>query len=207
MPLYKYCKEPYSVLTHCQIRFTPLAKFNDPFDCLPDSTLLTNPKQVAAFKESTYSELAVREVLASIKERRPTRALPRHVSDAGVDAYFREKREEIQRMSFESQREGAKDFRILSLSKKAADSPEGLLLWAHYTDGHKGVVFEFDEAHPWIADHGKVKAGPTERWDVVYSEKRATWDGSKVQSRAAYIKSTHWTYEGEVRLIKFKGIS
>jgi hypothetical protein len=207
MALYKYCKEPYDILTRCQISFTPLAIFNDPFDCLPDSTLVTNPKRIADFKESTYRDLAFSEAFASIKEHRRARVPPRHVADEAVDAYFRENRVEMQRQSLQAHRKATRDFRILSLSRVPADAPEGLLLWAHYTDGHKGVVFELDEAHPWIADHGKVKAGPTERGDVNYSEKRATWEGSMPQTRSAYIKSTHWAYEKEVRLIRFKGIT
>jgi hypothetical protein len=95
--------------------------------------------------------------------------------------------------------------RILSLSKTAPDDPKALLLWAHYTENHSGMVFEFVEPHAWVHWHDYKKCEPHNRVDVIYAAKRAGWNGRFPADEVLYTKSEHWIYEEEVRLIRMVG--
>jgi hypothetical protein len=89
-------------------------------------------------------------------------------------------------------------FGILSLT----ETPDSLLMWAHYADNHKGVVLGFDEAHPFF--HGpEIVAGLPRLGKVEYNQKRpvlspTTKDHPKVFLR----KSTEWACERESRLFR-----
>jgi hypothetical protein len=72
------------------------------------------------------------------------------------------------------------------------------LMWAHYGASHRGLVVEFDEAHPLFTSSSFFK--------VDYSDTRARCDASGPVGRDtaenfAKRKSTCWCYEDESRLI------
>jgi hypothetical protein len=98
--------------------------------------------------------------------------------------------------------EFSKENRILCVSNAKAIEPHGdILMWAHYSNGHKGVKISFDTE----------KIG----WDdlnidcVEYSEDRVMLDPIKIDKRdskawnefrrALIVKSQGWKYEQEYR--------
>ncbi|MDR6536983.1 DUF2971 domain-containing protein [Variovorax soli] len=104
-----------------------------------------------------------------------------------------------------------------------------LLMWAHYTNSHKGVLLEFDDKHPCfsrkIADLGDPPASvhpeAVDGWrnavaekrfpdlwgrldDVQYSDERFTVYSDLEEDavkRICLTKSLEWAYEQEVRLL------
>lgn len=80
------------------------------------------------------------------------------------------------------------------------------LMWAHYGDSHKGLMFEFDTKHPTfnrkrslVDDFGYLRP-------VSYSTLRPemtmqSFDGDNVFELFALTKAEQWRYEEEIRLI------
>jgi hypothetical protein len=85
---------------------------------------------------------------------------------------------------------------VYCLSERNAD----LLMWAHYSDGHKGICLEFDST-----------AAGTFFWEaarVAYQEEYPKVNmqdlGSPQNILAMHLtKSTHWSHEREWRIVKF----
>lgn len=91
---------------------------------------------------------------------------------------------------------------VLCLSRNA-NQP---LMWAHYADSHRGMMMEFDTAHPTFNrkrstddDFGYLRA-------VSYTQTRpemtmAVLDGESAFEVFALTKADQWNYEEEVRLL------
>jgi hypothetical protein len=95
--------------------------------------------------------------------------------------------------------------RMLCLSAVSPESTEALLLWAHYTSGHKGYVLEFDATHPWfqLKEHSDPTAPDYGIADWVdYRTRRVSWTANGPQKEFVLGKSKDWAYEQEYRLIK-----
>ena len=91
-----------------------------------------------------------------------------------------------------------KHFGILSLT----ESPDSLLMWAHYAANHSGVVVGFDETHDFFQGQDIV-AGLPRLNRVEYSQKRPVLSPSTRDTPKVFLrKSTEWAYEKEWRLIR-----
>lgn len=95
----------------------------------------------------------------------------------------------------------ASRFRAISLS----ETPDNLLMWAHYTAEHSGFVIGFDVDHPsWKALEETRGERATSPVRIIYSAerpKRATL--KDVQPTDIWsIKSGEWKYEREWRLTR-----
>jgi hypothetical protein len=81
------------------------------------------------------------------------------------------------------------------------ESPDSLLMWAHYASGHKGVCLKFRHLGNHFFDRAQK---------VRYSDELRTidpFDGSLVGLQIALLqitKTTHWAYEKEWRIVDFK---
>ena len=88
---------------------------------------------------------------------------------------------------------------ILCLTK----NPKNLLMWANYTDSHKGFVIEFDELHPFL---NSKRSGNDEFFhlrEVKYSTERPNWNLMEVESFNVFLtKSQEWAYEEEWRMLR-----
>lgn len=78
------------------------------------------------------------------------------------------------------------------------------LMWAHYTDSHKGALLEFNEAAPCFHRRidGDDECGALRR--VCYSDTRpvvSDFNGSDVVAAFAFTKALEWAYEQELRLL------
>jgi hypothetical protein len=99
-------------------------------------------------------------------------------------------------------------FVILSLSKVR----NNLLMWAHYTNSHKGFVVGFDSSSPFFKPgNGKGVDGLKE---VKYSKKRNRVPAEDDKSfddptlpilgrSITFIKSSAWRYEKEMRILAY----
>jgi len=75
---------------------------------------------------------------------------------------------------------------VLSFS----ETNSNLLMWAHYTEGHKGIVIEFDTTESFFTSlrrvsYNNVKPNEIEKLEDIF-----------------FIKSDEWIYEKEYRLVK-----
>ena len=78
-----------------------------------------------------------------------------------------------------------------------------ILLWSHYTDGHKGMVLEFDTSHEYFKQFSKFQ-------QVTYDDKRVPIDltslppDSELEDevrQVIFTKNTCWRYENEWRAL------
>jgi hypothetical protein len=81
---------------------------------------------------------------------------------------------------------------ILCLSS----NPNSLLMWAHYTNSHKGFLIEFTQSeHLWDSIGVPIK--------VLYEDERPTldYDDDKNYFQHFHTKSKEWSYESEYRVV------
>jgi len=98
---------------------------------------------------------------------------------------------------------------ILSLTNKS----DNLLMWAHYADSHKGMVFEFDSEHEFfnrkISDPQSslgLDADLRKEYGflrhVTYDKNRPALTVSEMEDFSQLlVKSEDWIYEEEIRLL------
>ncbi len=93
---------------------------------------------------------------------------------------------------------------ILSLS----ETPDNLLMWAHYTEGHTGFVLMLDGSHNFFkgdrALHGFAKPEPVEyKYELPRLRVEETFE-NPVMSKIFFVKGLDWKYEKEWRYLKFR---
>jgi hypothetical protein len=175
------------------IRFSPASVLNDPFEFLPDTSIIDTQE---------FFELLKPHYISEIKAKQP------NLNDEEIYEIAQQK---FKNNSSIRKQEALKEFldlrpaRILCLSKIAPDDPEALLLWSHYTENHTGMVLEFDDAHTWIQQHAHKQGESHDYKEVQYHTKRAGWNGLAPNDEFLFRKSKCWIYEDEVRLIRFVG--
>ena len=200
MPLYKYVTpELVVVIQNLSIRFSPPSAFNDPFESLPDTKFLETKEWIDEAKTNVVRELS--QALSHLSERSREEVFLQR---------YAERLQIYEQDALTALRELAAINRILCLSKVAPKDPGALLLWAHYTENHSGMVFEFDDNHAWVRRHDFKPGEAHDCASVIYSSKRAgcNWDptrGWQPAEEFLYTKSEHWIYEQEVRLMRFVG--
>ena len=152
MILYKYVPtERINILEKLRIRFTHPNAMNDPFEARPDfyMTEAGRAKELAdvirqspisiwsAGRTATQAEME-REAYADSVERDPDCAEPIY-KRAGIQIPL----DEIAKKVYD---EVYNRVGILSLS----ETPDNLLMWAHYAEGHRGFVLMFDGCHDFF---------------------------------------------------------
>jgi len=96
---------------------------------------------------------------------------------------------------------------IFSLTK----DPKNLLMWAHYADCNRGVVFEFEGTHPFFQQSNNDIY--FKEIEIKYSENRPMLELNikdfsnsdkllKLFSEIYFTKSTEWEYEAEYRVVR-----
>jgi hypothetical protein len=152
------------------------AAFNDPWDCHPyfDPSLVSGAEGL----EKVIGWLAGRMPHRAREQRK--REL-RIQSQSSVDPILEE-------LSLHTKNQIDRDFRICCFSENS----DIALMWAHYTDSHKGVCLEFDASTECVGLAMKVD----------YCDSRRVSDGSRESHVLALTsKSKVWEYENEYRFI------
>ena len=189
------------VLRDGVIRLTPPAELNDPFEMSPTVSHAATQRALLGMVDGPWGNELARFLasqgalgakrgatrLTAAQKREMARRLERHSPD--WQAVFGTIVRRLQ------SRVG-----VLCLSETAGD----LLMWAHYADQHRGLVYEFDTAHP--AFHPPRDAGIflTGLQPVVYRATRPRGALNKMMNaqRLLVTKGRPWGYEREWRLLR-----
>ncbi|WP_163401536.1 DUF2971 domain-containing protein [Flavobacterium fluviatile] len=181
--VYKYHrinKFLYDLLINNEIWFSDPYSFNDPFDCNLTIDGNNTPEQIKNyFKIANWNKS--RDIDETIQQLIAT--------------------------NFQDQEAFQK--KINSISKQVigklgltcfTQTKDNLLMWAHYTEDHKGICLEFDHSKDleFFRPFKKVE------YDKVYPTYNYYNDKKNVVGQLMLHKSDHWKYEKEVRLIKKK---
>ena len=195
--LYKYVSlARRSILEDGLIRFSQPSVFNDPFDLNPCFSLMADEdfydledgsgKVGVCFPSGRQGglDLMLKTVAPGIQ------AEARRY--AGLPGTYSLRPNDIARSTLDAM------YGVLSLT----DSPNNLLMWAHYADSHNGFVLQFDDQHEFFAPKtlAGVEFGVTK---INYSDQRPILSHRSIKSPdVLYRKSPEWDYENESRLVR-----
>ena len=208
MVFYKYVSaERIDILQNRLIRFTQPLALNDPFEARPDFYTL-GKKGLA----SAYAEMIRRAPYRVWKDyKRVTRtdldrwafanklkADPDYAEqlykDLGHQDILPNLRERFYRLH--------NDAGILSLS----ETPDNLLMWAHYAQGHTGFVLELDGSHDFFKGNNSLLGfAKPERAEYRLERPRMTAEETSEETALRdifFVKGSEWEYEKEWRYLK-----
>jgi Protein of unknown function (DUF2971) len=192
--LYKYVSlSRKSILEDGLIRFSQPSVFNDPFDLNPNFSLMADEDFMNPNNGSNGGGHGATP--HSINRMMQTLALGIQAETskyAGSPGTYALHPNAIARSTLDSM------YGVLSLT----NSPENLLMWAHYANSHNGFVLQLDETHEFFGPKSidGVEFGLTK---VEYSDLRPILSHQSIKSPTVlYRKSPEWTYENEWRLVR-----
>jgi hypothetical protein len=188
MTLFKYVEpERVDILENERIAFTPPDRFNDAYELRPQ--VAVSPahlkRRIKEANEELNRESSDPPPAATRTERR------RMECEAIKAAVQKAKSVYAGQLEDALQKDTSKLFGILCLS--ASNNKE--LMWAHYANGHRGFVIEFDCNHPGFQQLGKL-------WKVGYSEKRIVYDPANPDDQFWRVKPICWQDEEEYRIVR-----
>ncbi|WP_177409238.1 DUF2971 domain-containing protein [Pseudomonas sp. Irchel s3h9] len=202
--LFKYLHpDRIDVLEACKICFASPLNLNDPFELKPPIRLyeteetmwatldLLLPKMV----EETFAGLPPAARALITKEQIESRARSQMLSkNGGIVSILRDLTPALH-SRFKEEME--KKVGILCLT----ETPDDLLMWAHYACSHEGFVIEFDTESAFFNQRRSQKDDFRHLKPVQYSTVRPplTFDNGNIT--AMLTKSEHWSYEREWRMM------
>ena len=228
MTIYKYFNpDCIEILENSLIRFTQPSIFNDPFECFPYLQEITHVKHVQRVREYLNRHKcsdAEKEgmFLASWKEEHEKHP-ELNVSYEEFREFLKFKMDAIASLIGDLKKgHGSVDlpsFRrkvvqvmmqiinrvgILCLTEKM----DNLLMWAHYSSNHTGFVIEFDEKHTFFGQGRELGSLKKVRYSTTRPEVTML-DPTLSDIELLYkwiedifcVKSKHWEYEQEWRMI------
>ena len=188
--LYKY--RPFSaralrMLANNELYFAASNAFNDPFDCRARKDFEFNDNNDLISKmaplEATHQGIAVSEAVAYLKEVTATQ-------DA-IQDYKKRKSELFQLLVLQS-------FGICSFS----EIPNDILMWSHYSDGHKGFCAEFIRTDENMLKWARSVDYPTnDEFPCIDYWKTKPEEQIEEFTKIILTKSKHWCYEKEWRIL------
>jgi Protein of unknown function (DUF2971) len=205
MALFKYVTpDRVDILTNGEIRFSPPESFNDPFELKPHLPCFGTEEFYRRNFDSPFLKLIEQEY----------EALPAHlkavVTKEGYAEFVKSKKPEL----FDETKAFAEEvfpnvvqflkenfwdrMGILCLSER----PDSLLMWAHYTDSHKGFVIEFNEQNPFFDQRAFPDDELRHLRKIRYASARPSIALAEIQSLDVFLtKSMEWEYEQEWRML------
>lgn len=176
-------------LQNQEVCFSPPCRFNDPFDLRPVFAPVTDRHYL---KRMTRGCMKAVESPAAGLPRGKRRKLEKQV-ERGTIAYYRQhadKFAEAYQAAFQEKLD--RYFGVLCFSAVR----DNLLLWAHYTDSHRGFELEFDTEDKEFKQLGDLH-------EIKYDPNRPVLDPVKQINIEVYNqKSREWGYEREYRLVR-----
>lgn len=204
--LYKYFPpDRVDVLSTKRMRFSPLSAFNDPFEGRPEITGLAPDGAL---------EKAVWEGIPKELENKYHEMPEAFRKQVSFDQFYQ--------FCIENQGTIVKDLVLKfepmihhiaqSIPDQIADKvgvlclsevPDSLLMWAHYAASHTGFVVEFDSSHGYFDQRRSESDEFYHLRRVLYRTTRPSaslteFDGPELFT----VKSDHWAYENEWRIMK-----
>jgi len=203
--IFKYfAPERASFLADLRVRYTPLSAFNDPFEGRPEVTgLLPQPDFASMLDSARLSETtrAYDGLTSEAKSRISLEAYSTLVEQETA-AQSGEMRKFMENLAPGVMRGLHRKFDegvgILCLS----EVPDSLLMWAHYASSHTGFVVEFDGRHPYFNSPRTPTDDSFRLQRVLYRDTRPSGDLSAVIEEFFLVKSSHWAYEREWRILR-----
>lgn len=198
MRLYKYCDVGgLEIIRSSAIKVTPALELNDPFDCNPTFDTQT-PDSRTALSAMILSGSKLGKYLTAGKT--PT-GFPSHLNPDQLKALWDQTLEKqisdpaAVQAAFANSRE---TLAVLCLSSLKSNA----LMWAHYADGHKGMVIEF-EADMLVSGKNSIHATDT-LFEVRYSDQRPIYSFNDRILECLRVKGKPWEHENEWRAIYLK---
>ncbi len=205
--VYKYLPiERISYLEDSLLRFTPPRELNDPFECFP---ILPTKEEII----SIIKTVAERNIKSLEKEKLTKKERLRIKTE-----YTRKYKSEITAVRKDEPNNFSEQFfnraitnlnskiGIFSLSRRW----DSTLMWAHYTNSHKGFCVGFNRE----SDYFKLKGNPFDPTFVIqpveYSDERIkvpVEEGVKINPKVMLTKAKDWAYEEEERIISLLNLS
>lgn len=204
--LFKYLPpERVDVVAKGLLRYTQLGAFNDPFDGRPHMTALGTDAELRESLARIIPEenrRAYDTLSEDVKTQIPFEAfsaLAISIAAHGTPSFMDQMRELAP--SFQAWFHSKMDEYVGVLSLSIL--PDNILMWSHYSGGHTGFVLGFDAQHLYF--NGKLSESDELRHvrEVIYREERTqapmtAMDGVEM----FFVKSTHWAYEKEWRILR-----
>jgi len=215
--LYKYVRrDGVRLLEEKRLRVPSPVGFNDPFEVLPKVESLLPEDRVAALISDWLDDAGLEEIYAATARGRgvttdalrvelPPDALRRRIADAGLGGVAEEMAPHLSKVVHAA---AAARIGMLCFTETA----DSLLMWGHYADGHRGLVYGFDPRHPFFDQRIGGEDGVPSLQRVEYSRRRPRVTASDTRApgdvlaeflanRFFFTKSHDWSYECEWRLV------
>jgi len=191
MKIYRYFgPKRVDCLLNEEVSFSPPSRFNDPFDLRPVFAPVTDEdflKRIYKQGSSEITEARFSGLPSAKKEELENKLEKLSIAFYRLQA---DKYAQAYQQTFPT----TLDRYVGILCFSAIN--DNLLMWAHYTDSHKGFALEFDSEHDEFKKLGDL-------YEVKYDKIRAVVDPVKPPTIEFYIrKSLEWGYEREYRLLR-----
>jgi hypothetical protein len=202
MNLYKYLSpRRVDVLRDLKIRFTQPSALNDPFEMQPVVTDFADDPYITQLVESRFDQLVAEQYQKSpISQHIPFDVFRKLAlsQKTNVIKGTRAIAKVVLPLMKKKIADLDKQVGILSLT----ESPDNLLMWAHYADNHRGMIVEFDGNDAFF---NRKRTDGDEFYHlrkVVYASARPR--GNLVEmgiQEFLLTKSSDWAYEQEWRIL------
>lgn len=193
--LFKYvgtADHHFAIIENLEIRFSQPSALNDPLDCQPEVVGPEDPK-------ATVEQIIQRNVA-----RHPGRWTDQQIDGARarfLRSYTTDVDQRIQE-SAAALRRNLDMLGVLSL----ADTADSLVMWAHYAEGHRGFVIEFDTQFAPLIQRPAERGWQGLPAPVTYQPRRPEvyCDSLNLQlpDELVLIKTSAWSYEREWRVVR-----
>jgi hypothetical protein len=200
--LYRYCDmKGIDVFSSLRLKVTPPDQFNDPFEFLlnvDSQHTIADMQKMLSSEEWTKKYWAEEDIVHTRWQ----------TYEAFRERYLKEVRgnDSLASGAFRAWQkfiEGTKGATISFFCKELgfvcySEISDDILMWAHYAQGHRGFVIEFDVNHPFFSDNPNIMPVEysTERARAVFHEEL---DFGNDPLPLARRKCPHWSYEKEWR--------
>jgi hypothetical protein len=211
MKLYKYVS-PYlwsSILKEKRLRFSPPTAFNDPFEMRAAYENLTDD---AEFEENFSEDALKKSLKVWLLGQYPNlpsvvlklillgfvKVLKKRAGPQGFEMLCALSGGVPRRLLYGFYRGLNENIGVLSLTEK----PDNLLMWAHYTQNHKGFIIEFDGEHEYFHRQDNPSDDFNYVRKVSYSSFRPNMFLTPETATVMLLtKSEDWKYEQEWRML------
>ena len=196
--LFKYCDgRGIDILQSLRLKVSPPNQFNDPFEflpkvdfCIDDTDLknwLTDPKTLRSVWEQSGPQVSFEDFSATICKGMSEK---QHVARAQT---------RLQDFALKSQCDLVDFISKIHALACYSEIPDNSLMWSHYTDGHRGIVVEFNVKNSFFLSAANLVpvSYRSERTSAKYDLKGFAFDEHELS--VVRTKSLAWSYEREWR--------
>lgn len=205
MRLYKYFHpDRTDVLQNETIRFSSPKVLNDPFELKPYISEIAPKSELESGFELNLPELLSEKyaALSRPERRRVSWEQFQVIAKAQLPVAYIHLKDTSDQMLAVLQSSMENTFEKMIGILCLTESPDNLLMWAHYAHSHQGFVVEFDTDHPFFDQRLHLEDDFRCLRKVIYSEKRPSFVLSNLKDFTPFLtKGLEWSYETEWRMM------